>query len=245
VYLNKKTYTIRYSDVDLYDNLKLSALLAIMQESASLSADELGFGYEDIKKKGFAFIVSNWYINLTRPIKYGENLTVSTWPLKPGHLIFLRDFELFIGEEKVGVATSRWCLIDLERYAILPSKAFFETDEREYNDFRSIEFNKWKIPQLDGGEAAFFKRVSYTDYDHYNHVNNTKYADFAIDAFSPEELKNKFISTAQVSYVKQCKMGEEFTVLKSRQDDGSVLIEGRVQGELRTQFKFTIDEYKL
>ena len=111
--------------------------------------------------------------------------------------------------------------MDLEKYALLPAKSFFETDEREYNNFRSIDFNKWKIPKIDGGELAYSKTIAYTDYDHYNHVNNTKYADFALDAFLPEELKNKYLSTVQISYVQQCKMGEKFDVIKSRQNDNS------------------------
>ena len=48
MYKNIKKYELRYTDVDAYDNLKLSSLLSFLEESACLSADELGFGYTDV-----------------------------------------------------------------------------------------------------------------------------------------------------------------------------------------------------
>lgn len=242
MYKNIKEYEIRYSDVDVYDNLKLSSLLGVLQESASLSADELGFGYDDIKPRGFAFIVSNWFVQLYRPIKVNEKLKVNTWPIKPKYFVFFRDFELFVGEEKVGVATSRWCLMDLAKYVVLPVKAFFENDTREYNDFRSVEIGTWKIPEIEEGQNVYSKIISYSDYDHYNHVNNTKYADFALDCFAVEEFKGKFVSSVQITYVDQSKYGEKIDMIKKCLSDGCYLLEGRVNGELRVQFKIKTDE---
>ena len=65
MYRNIKNYELRYTDVDAYDNLKLSALLSFMEESACRSADELGFGYDDITPHNIGFIIANWYINFT------------------------------------------------------------------------------------------------------------------------------------------------------------------------------------
>ncbi|MBO5327665.1 MAG: hypothetical protein J6B04_00660 [Clostridia bacterium] len=241
MYQNCKEYDIRYTDVDYYDHMKLSAILGILQESASISADELGFGYDDRIVKGFAFIVSNWYIELFRPINVGEKVKCITWPIKPKHVLFFRDFELYVGEEKVGVATSRWCLMDLAKYSVLPVKAFFENDTREYNDCRSVEYSSWKIPAICQDAPVYSKTISYTDYDHYNHVNNTKYADFVFDAFSIDEMKNKYISSVQVTYVNQCKCGEKIDISKTYLD-GYCYLEGKVNGELRVQFKVKFNE---
>ena len=76
MYRHKKDYELRYTDVDAYDNLKLSSLLSFLEESACLSADELGFGYKDIAPKHFGFIIANWYIKLERNIKWLATLCV-------------------------------------------------------------------------------------------------------------------------------------------------------------------------
>ena len=51
MYRHIKSFELRYTDVDAYDNLKLSSLLSFLEESACLSADELGFGYADVAPK--------------------------------------------------------------------------------------------------------------------------------------------------------------------------------------------------
>jgi acyl-ACP thioesterase len=207
-----------------------------MEESACLSADELHFGYQDISPKNIGFILSNWYIQLDRAILLGEKLTIHTWPIKPQRLIVLRDFEFFVGDEKVGVATSRWCLVDLKTFSLLPTSSVFANDTREYNDFRSVEFNNWKIAQVEPMAFVYGKTVVLSDYDHYNHVNNTKYADFVLDAFVKDELKGKRMVSAQMSYLKQCKWGEKIDFYRA-EDNGFTYIEGRCGEELRVAFK--------
>ena len=237
MYLHKKDYEIKYTDVDFNDNIKLSSLLSVMVESACLSADELGFGYSVLQPKNIGFILANWYVELFKPIRLGDVLTIHTWPIEPKKLIVFRDYELFIGSEKVGVATSRWCMVDLSTFNMIPATRVF-SDSMTYNDFRSVEFNGWKIPSCKRCEKPdYVKFVSYSDYDHYHHVNNTKYGDLLLDAFTPNELENRAIAQAQISYVKQCKYGEKLELFKEQTGDGYFLVEGRVNGEVRIQLK--------
>ena len=237
MYKNIRSYGLKYTDVDAYDNLKLSSLLSFLEESACHSADELGFGYDDVAPMNIGFIVVNYYLKLFKTIKLGDELTVHTWPLRPKHIIFLRDYELYCGKEKVGVATARWGMIDTKTFSLLPSSTFFrESDFENYNTERSIEFNGWKIPQFTDGGNVYSKKVTYSDYDHYFHVNNTKYADFLMDVFSVDELKGKEIESFQITFVKQCKEGEVIDFYR-KSEDGFILTEGRVNGELRVQMR--------
>lgn len=243
MYRHIKNYELRYTDVDAYDNLKLSSLLSFLEESACLSADELGFGYDDIAPSGFGFIVVNWYIELNRAIKLGDVLTVHTWPLKPKMLIFLRDFELYCGDEKVGVCSARWCMIDTKTFTPAPVSAFFpEYFFDGYNTERAIDFKNWKIPAALTPAECYSKCVRFSDYDHYFHVNNTKYADFMFDVFTVEELKNKSLSSVQITYVKQCKEGEKIVFYKEKHGN-TYLIEGKVDGELRVQMRIVFNEF--
>lgn len=239
MYCHIKNYEIRYTDVDFKDELKLSSLLSLMEESACLSADELGFGYDVLQPRNIGFILVNWYVELTRPIRLGEVLCVHTWPIEPKKLVVFRDFELYVGEEKVGVATSRWCLVDLADFSMLRASSVFR-EGMVYNTCRSVEVQNWKIDRIEENEPVYTKLVSYSDYDHYNHVNNTKYADLLLDAFSVDELKNMSVSSARITYVNQCKCGEKLEFFR-KQFDGYWLVEGRVNGDLRIQFKVSFN----
>lgn len=236
MYRNKQIYKIKYTDVDCNERLKISSLLSYFEESAGVSASELDFGYADITPKGLAFILANYYIEFIKPIRLGDILEIYTWPLKPTKLICLRDYEVYCGGEKIAVATSRWCIIDFKNYKIMPTNVLFENDCREYNDSRSVIIKNWKIPCPDNLSFVYDRVVRYSDYDYYNHVNNTKYADFALDAFDIEFLSDKFISNFQISYVKQCKAGERISFFKGY-DKEFYYIEGRVADEVRCQIK--------
>lgn len=246
MYRHIKIYEIRYTDVDAYDNLKLSSLLSFMEQSACLSADELGFGYNDVSKRNIGFILANCYIELYRPVKLGDiSLEVHTWPLPASRIVFLRDYELYVGGEKVGVCATRWCMVDTTSFAVLPVSVYFgEGAFDDYNRERSTDFKNWKIPSVTEGATAFSETVKYSDYDHYFHMNNTKYADYLSDVFCTDELNGKYFKKAQITYVKQCKEGEKVDYF--RQDcDGYTLVEGRVDGEARVSFKVELDEIRL
>lgn len=241
MYRHIKEYEIKFTDCDPYDILKPSSLLSFLEESACLSADELGFGYGAVAPKNLGFIIVNSYIELARPVKLGEVLELHTWPLRPKNIIFFRDFELYVKGEKVGVATTRWCMIDTQTFKMMPTSAFFtDLDFSSYNTERSVEFSTWKIPALAEGELAYSKKVSYSDYDHYFHVNNTKYADFLLDTFSVDEIENKFIKKLQITYAKQCKIDEVIDLYR-KIEGNTYFIEGRVGGEVRVQFKVELD----
>ena len=241
MYRHKKFYDVKYTDADAYDNLKPSALLSFMEESACLSADELGFGYEDIKYKNLGFIISNWYFDFEKPVKLGDKLEIHTWPLKTGKIIFLRDFELFVKGEKVGVASSRWYMVDTETFEIKPTSAFFADGFFDgYNTERSVDFKAWKLPVLENAMPVYSRTVRYSDYDHYFHANNTKYADYVMDVISVEEFKDKHLKSFQITYVKQCKFGDKVDFYREARD-GAILVEGRCCGELRVQAKLVIE----
>lgn len=236
MYRHIKEYEIRYTDTDAYDVLKPSSLMSFLEESACLSADELGFGYDAIAKKNIGFIIVNAYVELFRPIKLGEKVEIHTWPLRPKFMIFLRDYEIYCSGEKVGVATTRWCMIDTANFSMLPVSAYFGDGAFDnYNTQRSVIFNRWKIAAVENTEPSYEKLVTYSDYDHYFHVNNTKYADFFMDTFSIDEMKGKFIGKLQISYVKQCKLGEVIKFYKMN-EDGNIIVEGKVGDETRVQF---------
>lgn len=236
-YCNRKTYELRYSDFDFKDELMPTALLALVQESACRSADELGFGYDALRPLGYGFLVVNTYCKLHRPIRLGEAITVETWPLPPRHVIFERHYRVTSGDEEVAALASRWCLVNMRDFSLLtPEKLGSIHAACPYRNEKTVEVPSWKIQKLTEGREVYRMRVGVSDCDHYFHANNTRYLDFFSDCFTMEELKAKSVSSFQVSYVKQAKEGAELTLL--RQDfEGYSVCEAREKDELLTQFR--------
>ncbi len=221
-YCHKRSFPLRYTDFDFRDRLKISTLLSLAQESAASSADELGFGYEALKQKNYGFITVNTDCILLSPAKLGDTLTVETWPLPPRHVIFERDYRISnqMGEI-IALLASRWCLIDLPRFVMLPPTALGAVNDRcPYNSEKLFE-PKWKIERAEGGREVYRTAVRQSLCDHYLHANNTEYADLFLDCFGMEEFPA--LSRFRIAYQRQAKEGAELTLVRRDTEDGAVL----------------------
>ncbi len=240
-YCNTTQYILRYSDFDFKDELRPSSLLSIAQEAACASADELGFGYDDLKPRALGFIIVNTYCALRRPVRLGETLTAQTWPLPPRHVFFERDYRLLAGGEEVAALASRWCLVDLKTFSLLPPEQIGEAHARcPYRAEKTVEPPSWKIPRIKEGRTVYEMQVRNSHCDHYFHANNAQYADFFFNCFTMEELSARRLTAFQITYVKQAKEGSVLTLIREDVADGAVC-EARVDGETVTQFRVWLE----
>lgn len=228
-YEHIEEFKIKYCDVDFKDEIKTSTALALMEEVACASADELEFGYFYLKPRGYAFMVAKIYLEFLRPIVLGETVRVKTWPLIPSRVVFGREyqFESEAGETLIN-ASSRWCLIDMKDGKILQSKVIDNQDYSTYNTRKLFEDVKWKIPSFkpEEGELSFTITIANSEYDHNMHVNNTRYADYCLNCFSVTELNSRKLKKFSISYVKQCKEGDVLRFYRKKAEDGGYLVHG-------------------
>ena len=229
IYEHINEFTVKYCDADFKDCLKASAALAYMEEVASSSAEELGFGRSFIKPRGYAFMVSSLYFECLKPIMIGDVIKIKTWPSIPSHVVFGREYQFVDtqGEPLIN-GTSRWCLIDMKNGKLLNSKVIDNQDYTAYNTKKLFEKVQWKVPafRMEEGELKFTLTIANSEYDHNMHVNNTRYADYCLNCFSVEELADKALKRFGISYVKQCKEGETLRFYRLQKEDGSYLVQG-------------------
>lgn len=245
-YVHKKNFEIKYCDTDFRDRLKLSALLAYFEEVAGASADELGFGYKDLKPKSLTFIVSGVCCEFLKPIFQGDSVTVKTWPNPPSYAVFGREYQICNSEtdELLCSATSRWCIYDLKEGKILSSKAIEGQDYSSYNTDRALDFSAWKIPafKIEEGEYVYMMTVRNAEYDHNMHVNNTRYADYCVNCFSIQELSTFSLKRFQISYAKQCRENDVLRFYRKKTAENEFTVLGVNQNEeIVVTSKFTFE----
>lgn len=228
-YQHIQPFHVRFCDVDFQDVLKPSTALAFFEEAACYSADELGFGYEYVKGKNLAFILTNLCCEYFQPVRlFDRDVTVRTWPLPPTFATFGREYLLCVGETIAARASSRWCLYDLQNGRIEPSKRIDNQDYSTYNTDRVFEQTNWKIPAfpIEEGELRFSLLVGNSECDHNIHVNNTKYADYCFNTFTLEELSSLSLRYFSIAYVKQCKEGQELRFYRKSAGDKKYYVQG-------------------
>ena len=246
LYEHIQQFTIKYCDCDFKDEMKTSVALALMEEVACASADELGFGYAYVRPRGYAFMVANVCIEFLTPVRLGQTVSLKTWPLPPTRATFGREYQFLHENGAVAVnASSRWCLVDMTTGKLLQSKMIDNQDYSTYNTNRVFEEVAWKIPsfQAEEGELCYSMTVASSDYDHNMHVNNTRYADYCLNCFTVDELSAWRIKKFSITYAKQCKEKDELRFYRKREEDGGYLIQGlNAQDETVMQALISFEE---
>lgn len=215
----EKSYEIDTMDLDCFDHCRASALLGYLQDAAGLAAGQYGAtNLEMIQKHGHCWMVVRTAFTLTRPLRWGDVLTVRTWHRGGEKPLMYRDFELSVDGQSVGQALSIWVLVDLQTHAMTRPDCFPEfagTDGGEL--IRATKLPKAKLPPVlvPAGKRLLY----YSETDGNGHVNNTRYADFLCDALElHKDPPGTFVKEFYISYMQECKAGETLELLAGETD---------------------------
>lgn len=186
-------WRIRASECGENGVARLVAILDLMQEAASLNAEELGFSKSNFAAKGenISWVLTHLRVRMERYPRWGEKVTVVTWPRAGRKITAMRDFLLRDGDgREIGRATSEWMVIDLASRRVLPipEDVFALANTERENVFGADGFAKLRWDCRDTAGDALRFRAKRSDIDLNGHVNNIHYADWFMETL-PKDAK--------------------------------------------------------
>jgi len=238
-----REYPLTVSDIDCHKLCRLSALLNYMQNIATDHADSFGLGGDKmVAEYGAVWMMARMYVSLSRPIVNGDKLRLTTWHRGADKTAIVnRDFDIFVGEERVGEAVISWVIADINsRKLVKPLSLPIVAGSPVPSVVKDIVPVKIKPPEH--MVRQMIRTVRYSDTDLNGHMNNTKYVDIACDAIQYEKLAGKFVSEVQINYLQECFPEEEIIVLRGEQD-GLEYVRGADQdGKARFDVSLKIED---
>ena len=188
----EKDYMVGVKNIGVNSSITNYGFLSAMEEIASLHSESLGWGIKDRKKTKKAWILMDWKLKVLRRPKYGDTMHLKTWARKSKKLTFFtyREFEVFVGDEKVAIATSKWVLFDLEKNKISRitndiEKSYEPEEERVFKEY---DIEKIKEP-IEYNSVMEYK-IRRSDIDINKHMHNLNYLSLAYEAL-PEKVYNE------------------------------------------------------
>ncbi len=174
-----QNYAVNSIVANAQKRLGLVGLLDILQDVAWVHAEHLGHGYEATIEAGALWILSRQKLLMTAWPDWGDELVVRTWvrPIK-GPLIH-RDYEILVGDAKVGESAASWLTLDATtRRPIRPTLAAASLD---FRSDAALALTPEKLAvRRNLAEVARFP-VRNSDLDVNGHVNNTRYAQWILE----------------------------------------------------------------
>jgi len=221
-------FRVRSYETDPLGRLQVPILCKLLQEVAVAHASILGVSVETMAERGTAWVLSRLHLSLFRWPRGDEEIVIETWPEAMSRLLVERRFAIFDSSEvQIGAVSTLWCVLDLARRrpVRLPEEVLGRMDEYEIGSdpARSGELT---VPDPADRELAFTVRRS--DLDVAEHVNNTSYVEWAIEAVPEETWSTAELAELEIQFISECHQGQ--TVLsRSQQVDRGNDIEVRHQ----------------
>ena len=235
-----KDSTIPCYQTDASFHLKAASFMDMAQELAYWAAQELGFGYDDLKKHHTAWVLSRMHIHFADPPLWHDETTLYTWHKGLDGLFFLRDFELrkkgdrdFSDKSKALVrCTSSWIVMDVDSRRLVRSDRVLdmvpETTQCK-DDAIKVPCGKVAMPRGIQAEPVSSRTVSYSDIDILGHTTNARYMVWALDCIDYGRISGSQISDIKINFNKETRPGDTIS-LYLYEEDGTIFIEGRHEG---------------
>ena len=221
------SHPVSLSTVGPNAEIRLSALICLMQDIASNHASILGVGYEDLLRINRAFILSRLQIRMDYPLPILESsLEIDTWPRLLDRLFAYRDFEIRNNDGRSFLkGTTAWLLIDTEK----------RRPARAHAELLSLTPRKVCVLDQDGPQKLTWENNTETldtrqarasDLDPNSHVNNTRYIDWITDAIAQKYGSSAQITELCVNFLSEIKLGQQVDIGIKELEDGNVVVQG-------------------
>lgn len=231
-----KNIELRTSDFDYREQIKASAILDIFQEIAGAHATELKVGFSDLLEKKLLWVLVKVKFEIVRNPKMHEGVVAKTWPLAPGRVTLQREYLI---EDKEGntlvKGTSEWVTMHLETRRLVQSSDIYPLDE--FCQEKTFEERTKKVSDFEANEIKMSVTPGFCDIDENRHVNNTRYADYVINAYCPDE--DEKIAVFQLDFHREIIMGSTFNLYQSKQDN--ILLSKGVSMEGEKMFSCSVE----
>jgi len=231
-----KEYYLRASDFDKNETLTPRAILELFQDAAGAHAEEIGIGFHELLNKNLLWVITRTKFVIEKKIERYSTVKIKTWPLSPQRFIFRREYVMYNADGEVAVRGSAdWMVINSETRTLTSGESVFPANA-EYITELSLDEKLRKIRDIEGEVTESAATPKFCDIDLNGHVNNTRYADFAINAINPDKRK---IKSFQIDYHKEVGQGEPVTLYHKR--EGNVVLAKGINDKGDTMFLCKIE----
>ncbi len=220
----EREYWLRTSDFDRYGRLQPASILDLFQDAAGGHAAVLGIGGNVMIEKQLMWVLTKVRYQVLAPAHMFQKVKVQTWPLTPSRIGFQREY--CIRDEQDGIlvkGSSQWVLMHAQKRSFMPVKDVYPMD-LEFSTEQMFEGKIQRIRDFEPQGEAFALQPGFSDLDINGHVNNTKYANYVLNALRP--AAEEAIVSLQIDYHRELQEGAKVLVEK-RREDGLVLACGR------------------
>lgn len=192
--------------------MRVSSIAKYLQEIAWEHAENCGAGYHSLLPRNLLWILYGLKIEINQFPEWNDDLIIETWGKKYEKLFAYRDFEIRIEgrAEPCIKATSSWLLVDSVTHR--PQRITPELHKIPALGKDALPEKPGTIDSFHTQDGAGLRKVVFSDIDIYNHVNNTSYIQYCIDASPGLQANAGNIASFDIRFIQESHLGDELLI---------------------------------
>lgn len=216
--INKYRTEIRImpSQTDFVNRLGYYETFRMFMDLANAHAEKLGIDQLTLMNRSLFWLTVKTRIRFYRRPLMSDTVEGQTWPLKPGSLRTDRCYRLCDSKGPLAEGRTEWAIMDLSKgrlanlAEIFPQDLVFNEEDFPIDDFPRI------MPADDSYDIKGTYRVTSSDIDMGQHMNNAAYVRALIGMFSVQELKDMDIKEITVVFKTSAHEGDVLSMALRR-----------------------------
>ncbi len=216
-------FPIRYHELDRHGLLRPMTLLNLVQDAGGVHASLLGVSVRDLRRSGLTWVLSRVHLVVERYLHADDVIHVRTWPSTRAGLFSCREFEMRDRNgDLFSRATSSWAVLNLASRK--PVRLQDCLPEYPLTDQRALDDDFRSLPHFPDAPDDTFREIPFlvrrSDQDTNQHVNNTVYSDWALEAV-PDDVAAGHLQSLEVSFRAEAVYGDSILSQCSARRHGS------------------------
>ncbi len=206
--VTNRNYNIHYYEVDIHKRAYITSVMNYLGDMAMYQSEALGVGMKYLKEDKMAWVLYKWDITMKSYPLLNETIKVETFAYSFKRFYAYRKYEIFdAGGNRIGYADSVWILINTDRRRPMRiTKDIYEAYGIDDSNNTPIDIENILSINAVNCEKSF--EVRYSDIDTNMHVNNVKYAAWALETVPKDIVLNYELKNIKVTYEKETTYGE-------------------------------------
>ncbi|MBO7453675.1 MAG: hypothetical protein J6U54_25360 [Clostridiales bacterium] len=223
LYCERKFY-VECHECSRDDIIFPNILTGDFQETAEYGVYEYGVDTDTLKKNDFCWIILRMSVEMDSFPKWKDSFSIKTWGCGVKGIFWRRDYSVHdVDGNEIGRACSEWIVADNNSHRpVRPTnvEAVFEGKVNgkllePQNDRLALDYAapKLEIPDMEElGEPVITKYADFSELDHNDHVNNTRYVAWAYDVLYKLGIDVCSIKKFDINYHSEVKSGEKVDI---------------------------------
>jgi len=216
--LYKQSFIIDFFACSPSGHLKWVDLCKLVQRVSADHSVLGGISFWDLKVHSQAWVLSKFRIEKKAELpQWQDEITISTWIERLDGVRSIRNFEVYLKDQLIAVASSLWVIINTERrrpeLIALPHDHFIKYTDKKVTQVDFAKLHKGDYQEIDQ------IKVKLSDLDMVKHVTNIKYLEWCIDAAFACQLSVDKINTIDMHFLKETHINAVCNINFLKQDN--------------------------